>query len=249
MLKLIILFLIYGVDALSFGVNRILNGQPSTYSYVYPLFYKGVFTCTAVSVSSTTAVTAAHCTYGSSNYFTVGAFVVKNFRTHPSFNPATLENDISILIVDHFDSYVTIGDLLPPLDAPLVVVGYGNTCFKCPDTSGKQLQGTLLAKTCPHNFPVFSQNFCAGTNDGSVDSCQGDSGGPLLYNSRLIGIVSWGYGCGRPLTPGVYTLVKEYLDFINKPEEFVKSYSHHYHNHYFIYTTLVLFQYGIRRYC
>lgn len=46
---------------------------------------------------------------------------------------------------------------------------------------------------------------------------QGDSGGPLMYHSdkwQVVGIVSWGHGCGSPSTPGVYTKVTGYLNWI-----------------------------------
>lgn len=44
---------------------------------------------------------------------------------------------------------------------------------------------------------------------GGKDSCQGDSGGPAVMKHGdipyLVGITSWGTGCGRPGVPGIYT--------------------------------------------
>lgn len=53
---------------------------------------------------------------------------------------------------------------------------------------------------------------CAGEPRGGPDACQGDSGGPLVARGRLIGLVSWGSGCGQPRQPGVYTRVSRVLN-------------------------------------
>ena len=54
-----------------------------------------------------------------------------------------------------------------------------------------------------------------------VGPCEGDSGGPLMarnpeFDNRyiLVGLVSWGQGCGRKGSYGVYTDVEHHLDWI-----------------------------------
>jgi secreted trypsin-like serine protease len=55
---------------------------------------------------------------------------------------------------------------------------------------------------------------CAGYAEGGIDARQGDSGGPLVVGDTLIGIVSFGDGCGKAGKPGVYTRVSAYTDDI-----------------------------------
>ncbi|MEU6331398.1 serine protease [Streptomyces sp. NPDC047049] len=56
---------------------------------------------------------------------------------------------------------------------------------------------------------------CAGAPRGGRDACQGDSGGPLVVRGRLVGLVSWGTGCGRPGSPGVYTRASAILPAVS----------------------------------
>jgi hypothetical protein len=126
-----------------------------------------------------------------------------------------------------------------PNGATLIVTGWGATGHAAIGNSARDLTGkpqmpslALLEahlkkvpiSTCNNNpnykavgFSVQEGEVCAlGVNNS--DSCQGDSGGPLVYHSRkgprLVGIVSFGPGCGLSNTPGVYTDVAYYRSWI-----------------------------------
>ena len=51
------------------------------------------------------------------------------------------------------------------------------------------------------------------------DACSGDGGGPLVCpgpdgRMELVGLVSWGVGCGERGLPGVYTNIAQYTNWI-----------------------------------
>lgn len=54
--------------------------------------------------------------------------------------------------------------------------------------------------------------------DPSDQPLQGDSGGPLLVthdgHATLVGIVSFGYGCGNAAYPGIYTRIFWHVSWI-----------------------------------
>jgi trypsin len=56
--------------------------------------------------------------------------------------------------------------------------------------------------------PVTDRMFCASSKDGGP--CQGDTGDPLVYNNKLIGMMSWSFGCGEGKFPAVYTDVTKF---------------------------------------
>ena len=69
---------------------------------------------------------------------------------------------------------------------------------------------TTLHITHKHNYQG------AGYARGEIDSCQGDSGSPILNQEGVqVGAVSWGAGCARPESPGVYARVSAVLPWIH----------------------------------
>ena len=66
-----------------------------------------------------------------------------------------------------------------------------------------------------------TMHLCAGWDEGGHDSCQGDSGGPLAAIDQqgcpvVIGLASYGQGCGEPGRYGIYTRISQYKEWISK---------------------------------
>lgn len=72
-------------------------------------------------------------------------------------------------------------------------------------------------------FQLHSSFLCAGGEAG-VDACLGDGGSALQCQAEdgaysLVGLTSWGVGCGERAVPGVYTNVLEFVDFIEQSRQ------------------------------
>lgn len=94
------------------------------------------------------------------------------------------------------------------------VAGWGNTDTELTHTPDRlrQVKVPILSHAeCGTSYKEYDAkvNFCAGVE--AKDSCQGDSGGPVFRKVPgreapiLIGVVSYGDGCGAQGAPGVYT--------------------------------------------
>lgn len=74
-------------------------------------------------------------------------------------------------------------------------------------------------KKYQNHFDITDSMICAGVE--GKDSCQGDSGGPLVAEGKLVGIVSFGVGCGEDhpgvyanvANPGIMAFIKKYVEF------------------------------------
>jgi len=83
----------------------------------------------------------------------------------------------------------------------------------------KIISDETCEKTKNSGYLVEGSMMCAGWLEGGKDGCQGDSGGPLICVDKenqpvLTGVTSWGFGCGTKNSPGVWTKVSSYIDWI-----------------------------------
>lgn len=108
--------------------------------------------------------------------------------------------------------------------AMTTVSGWGATV-----EGGQTLPDQLLSVQLPivpltqantaYNMTITADQLAAGVAAGGKDSCQGDSGGPLIVMNgtepMLAGIVSWGEGCARANTPGLYARVSSFAGWMD----------------------------------
>lgn len=160
---------------------------------------------------------------------------VQEIFIHPHYNSKTYENDIALIQLELLPPYTDkcfndnpgVRPICVPWSEQLFqenhtcsISGWGRTA------EGKSANFLLWANvSLISNCSQFYHDrfrlgmMCAGEEDGSVDSCQGDSGGPLVCQdelgvSYLWGIVSWGDKCGQAGSPGVYTQVAHFYEWI-----------------------------------
>ncbi|XP_021963664.1 trypsin-1 [Folsomia candida] len=102
------------------------------------------------------------------------------------------------------------------------IAGWGQLCEGCQQPSKLRTAQVNIWKheDCKKKYAsiieITEGMVCSGGK--GQDSCRGDSGGSLTINSKTtaeqVGLVSFGVECGQ--TPGVYTRVSHYKDWISR---------------------------------
>ncbi|XP_078266856.1 coagulation factor IX isoform X2 [Rhinoraja longicauda] len=160
--------------------------------------------------------------------------LVKKFLTHPQYNAVTYDNDIALLYLNQSVNFTfavapiclpnpNLGQLLLQNGKVGMVSGWGVTQEKGRASRFlRRVQLPYVDQTpCVEStkLTITDNMFCAGYTDEYKDSCKGDSGGPyaVLYRETwyLLGVISWGEGCGKRERYGIYTRVPGYLSWIH----------------------------------
>ncbi|KAF7988205.1 hypothetical protein HCN44_007699 [Aphidius gifuensis] len=159
---------------------------------------------------------------------------VTKIIVHDDFNATIVDYDIAVIQVDPLFEF---DDSRQPVKLPDLngqdndddntgtVVGWG--AFS--DLDDKKLSQVLKSTTMPKvekneciedykdSYVVTDRELCFGFRSGHDDACKGDSGGPLYNKDEiLIGITSWGDECAAKNSPGIYTRVQSFRDWIQE---------------------------------
>eukprot|EP00516_Mucochytrium_quahogii_P012775 CAMPEP_0203793338 /NCGR_PEP_ID=MMETSP0100_2-20121128/5801_1 /ASSEMBLY_ACC=CAM_ASM_000210 /TAXON_ID=96639 /ORGANISM=" , Strain NY0313808BC1" /LENGTH=253 /DNA_ID=CAMNT_0050697089 /DNA_START=332 /DNA_END=1090 /DNA_ORIENTATION=+ len=156
---------------------------------------------------------------------------VKRIIKHPNYNkPTKSSNDIALLELETPVKSITPVNIKDAAKyeqdgTETELVGWGRLSEK--GSVSKKLMHVVLPtvdnKKCILPSAVKGRlqdtNICAGYKEGGKDACAGDSGGPLFFTPTgkapvQTGLVSWGVGCARPNSMGVYTRVSSYIAWI-----------------------------------
>lgn len=184
-----------------------------------------------VHLSNWVAVLGLHAQFGTDEsekqYHTIDKIFMNKH-----YNKMTKESDIALM---HLQTPANFTDYVQPICIPEhgTLFKEGTKCYIA--GWGRLFEGgsganvlqeavvPLINNTqCQRWLPEYNitdQMVCAGYPEGGVDTCQGDSGGPLMcidedYWATLVGVASFGIGCGQPQRPGVYAYINPFVDWI-----------------------------------
>lgn len=151
----------------------------------------------------------------------------ENLYIHPNYNNITGKHDICVI--------ETKESLKTNSSSTIISLGGAEDCkagTECNITgwgsindAEDMIENLVFAqvpihnqKSCTRYVPLFDSNtmLCSGGVHGDTGACKGDNGIPLACEERLCGIFSFGHACGSHESPGVFTKVSAYKQWIEE---------------------------------
>lgn len=230
------------VSAATLPNGRIVGGSAANildHPYQVSIQKNGKHFCGGSLYKEDIVVTAAHCLQwvisieefsvrvGSTSRKSGGQVIpFKAYKNHPSYSEVRNSNDVAVIrlvrnvTINSAVDTIELATITPKSGAIATVSGWGakrSGALLSPVDLHKVEVKVLDYKDCRsskygYGRVIDRSMFCA--MESSKDSCQGDSGGPLVSNNKLVGVVSWGNGCGLAEFPGVYADVAMFNSWI-----------------------------------
>lgn len=155
---------------------------------------------------------------------------------HPDFNMKDIDSDIALIklkrptVKDSSGAYACVPDTndVLPERTRCYVMGWGKKRAK--NYFGTDMlmeaQVPLVSQSkcqAAFHFKITKNQMCAGYKRGGIDTCAGDSGGPLMCEISKQGVTRWyvygvtsfGEGCGDKGKYGIYTVVRNFNNWIH----------------------------------
>jgi trypsin len=152
--------------------------------------------------------------------------------SHPNYSDTTVDYDFALIQLNGESTHKAIALNTAEIEIPALesankivawTAGWGYLGDGSPPDILQKVDVPLVkTEDCnaekSYSGAITERMICAGYSSGGKDSCQMDSGGPLFITEggdfKLIGVVSFGEGCGMPDKFGVYAKVNVMIDWI-----------------------------------
>uniref|UniRef100_A0A7S4A916 Peptidase S1 domain-containing protein n=1 Tax=Pseudo-nitzschia australis TaxID=44445 RepID=A0A7S4A916_9STRA len=214
------------VGGVDISAPRMIGGSDASNPYPYFILWGG---CGATLIHNDIALSAAHCSRREDAQ--VGPFHrtdpsnswthVSQIRTHPQYNPESLDYDFAVLKLGGWFQSGTVKlntrDETPQEGESLTILGFGG---QSPTLKQGNLE-SISSSMCNEQWRLAGYSIdeiaviCTKSNE-VVTPCTGDSGGPLLTSSNVqVGIISSGSDCDGRL-PAIFSRVSAAQDWIQE---------------------------------